>query len=203
LCVLAVVACSDGDGSDRGAPGGDAPTETSATDEAPGAGREAAGRVYTGELADGSTLTVHLDVTADHPAVAPFAAFQARTGAPTPTWIVAEITVPDGVDGTGRFLTLVEPGADRMADDPADRTDGVTTADFACSVLEDWFGQVTDKDQELTDAFMEVYDGPCGGQAHQVLAPGGETTTYVLVYEGDLPELDAIESELGNELRPA
>lgn len=185
-----------GCGDDDAAEDGDAPER-----EAPAGAAEAG--TFAGVLADGSRLVIRLDVPADDPAVAPFEAFRATTGAPEPTWLVGEISVPDDVEGTGRFVTFLEPGADRLDDDLADRTDGVSNADFACAVIEDWFQFAEVKDQALSDAYLEVYDGPCGGQAHQVLAPGGETTTYVMVYEGELPPFESIEAELGNELAPA
>ena len=49
----------------------------------------------------------------------------------------------------------------------------------------------------------DSYEGPCGGQTLQVLAPGGQTTTYVMVYEGALPDFDRVFSGLLTELRPA
>jgi len=202
---LALGACSSDDEpeADAEAPaadtGGGAVASASGDEE--GGGDEAG--VYEGELADGSRLVIRLDVPADDPVVAPFEDFRALTGADEPTWIVGEVTVPDGVDGTGRFVTFLEAGADRLDDDLADRTDGVTNADFACSMIEDWFQVAEVKDQALTDAYMEVYDGPCGGQSLQVLAPAGETTTYVLVYDGELPDFEVIEAEMGHPLSPA
>jgi|GEM_PF-6412950 hypothetical protein len=167
--------------------------------EEPGPSGEG-GSTYAGELEDGSTLTIELDVPADHPAVAPFEAFRAMTEAPEPTWIVAEITVPDGVDGTGRFVTFIEEGLDPLDDDPTDQADGVVASGFACSEIDGWFGTVEAPTEELTDAYFEVYDSVCGGQTLQVLAPGGETTTYVLVLDGPIPPFETLRAGLTNEL---
>lgn len=200
LAAATLVACGGDDDGRTDAPG------QPSTDAASGAGSdqaEAAGGVYQGELADGSTLVVRLDVAADDPAVAPFEAFRAVTGADEPTWIVGQVTVPEDVDGTGRFVTFLAEGADRLPDDPADRSDGVSNADFACAVMEDWFQGAEVKDQALSDAYMALYDGPCVGQTYQVLAAPGETTTYVMVYDGDLPEFETMEAELGNPLTRA
>lgn len=194
LCASLLVACSQDAPDDGGAATTDTVEMTTVdVDEA----------VYAGELSDGARLVIRLDVPADDPAVAPFEAFRATTGAPEPTWIVGEISTPDDVDGTGRFVTFLEPGADRLADDPADDTDGVTNSEFACSVIEDWFQIAEVKDEALNDAYMEIYEGPCGGQGYQVLAPRGETTTYVMTYDGELPDFESIEAELGNALSPA
>lgn len=158
---------------------------------------------YVTELSDGSRLRVRLDVPADDPAVAPFEELRALTGVDEPTWIVARVAVPEGVDGTGRFLTFVEPGADPLDDDPIDPDDGVSQATFACSVLDDWFAAAPEPDDALNEVHFGLLDGPCGQQTAQVLAPAGETTTYVLVYEGELPDFERVEAELGNELMAA
>lgn len=97
LALAVMGACGDDGGDD--AAGGD--SVGGGTTTADGRG----GREYGGELEDGSRLTVRLDVGADDPAVAPYDAFRALTGVDEPTWIVAEISVPEGVDGTGRFVT--------------------------------------------------------------------------------------------------
>jgi hypothetical protein len=198
LCLSVLAACGDDD---------DAAAPVDATTSAAGVTTaattvDAAGGTYEGELRDGSRLVVHLDVPADHPAVVPFEEFRAYTEADEPTWIVAEITPPEDLDGTGRFLVFLEAGADPLDDDPADPTDGITNSDFACAAIEDWFRQAFNKDQALNDAYMKVYDGPCDGEAFQVLAPAGETTTYVMVYEGDLPDFEVLQAELGTELTP-
>lgn len=202
LAVLALVAgaCSDDDSSaeDQVASDSDAP----GTSE-DGGSTEGGASTYAGELEDGSTLTIELDVDADHPAVAPFEAFRAMTEADEPTWVVAEITVPDGVDGTGRFVTFIEEGMDPLDDDPLDQTDGIVASSFACSEIDDWFGTVDAPTEDLNDAYFEVYDSVCGGQTLQVLAPGGETTTYVLVLDGPIPPFETITAGLTNELEPA
>ena len=155
-----------------------------------------------GPCEDGSTVTIELDVPADHPAVAPLEAFRAMTEADEPTWIVAEITVPDGVDGTGRFVTFIEEGMDPLDDDPLDQADGIVASSFACSEIDDWFGTVDAPTEDLNDAYFEVYDSVCGGQTLQVLAPGGETTTYVLVLDGPIPPFETLRAGLVNELEP-
>ena len=58
------------------------------------------------------------------------------------------------------------------------------------------------RDEATNDAYLELYEGPCGGQTLQVLAPGGETTTYVLVVDGDLPDFERLMAGLVNELEP-
>lgn len=202
LAAGLLVACGDDDG-DEGSSGDTEAPSSEASGGGSGGDAGARGGVYEGELADGSRLVIHLDVPADHPAVVPFEEFRARTGAPEPTWIVGEVTPPDDADGTGRFVTFLEAGADRLDDDLADKTDGVTNAEFACAFMEEWFQAAPVKDQALGDAYTEVYEGPCGSQTYQVLAPAGTTTTYVMVYEGPLPDFETIEAELGNELSPA
>ena len=193
VLALSAAACGS-DGGDDGGAGGASDDGGSTAEES------SAAAVYEGELADGSTLVIHLDVPADHPAVEPFEEFRALTGADEPTWIVGEITVPDDVDGNGRFVTFLAEGADPLEDDPADPDDGVTNSDFVCSVLDEWFQAAEPKDEALNDAYLEVYEEVCDGQTLQVVARGGETTTYVMVYDGPLPDFETIEAELGNSL---
>lgn len=182
--ALLLAACGGDDDGDT--------TDASGTD----------GSVYAGELEDGSTLTVTLDVPADHPEVAPFEALRAMTDAPEVTYLLAEVEVPEGVDGTGRFVTFVAEGAEPLDDDPLDPDDGVVASDFACSVLRDWVETLDVLDEATNDAYLELYEGPCGGQTLQVLAPGGATTTYVLVVDGDLPDFERLMAGLVNELEP-
>lgn len=200
--LLALVAVS-GCGSDSDSPD-DASTdaEGAATDDG---GDEPAGdgSTFTGELEDGSTLEVRLDVAADDPAVAPFEEFRTAAGADDVTWIVGEITVPDGTDGTGRFVTFVEAGLDPMDDDPLDPDDGISNSEFACSTIDDWFSGITEPDQAIMDDYTALYEGPCGGQTMQVIAPAGETTTYVMTYDGPLPEFEKLMAGLATELSPA
>jgi len=192
--ALVVAAAAAGCGGDGGN------DDTSSGDR--GGGDERTGRAYAGELEDGSRLRVHLDAAPDDPAVAPYEAFRQSTGGPEVTWIVAEIAVPDGVEGTGRFLTFVEAGANPIDDDPLDDRDGITNAEFVCSQLDDW-AEGSPEPEAAGAAYLELYEGPCGGQTLQVLAPGGQTTTYVMVYEGALPDFDRVFSGLLTELRPA
>jgi hypothetical protein len=115
---------------------------------------------------------------------------------------VAEIDVPDDVDGTGRFVTFVADGAEPIDDDPTDDADGVTNAEFACALLDGWVSGADDP-AASSAAYLALLEGPCGGQTLQVLAPGGETTTYVMAYEGPLPDFERIFAGLGTELTPA
>jgi hypothetical protein len=180
-----------------GACGGD----DGATGDEAGPAAPAGGDAYEGELEDGSTLRITLDVDPQDPAVAPFESFRSSTGGPAVTWIVGEITVPDGVDGTGRFVTFVGEGLDPLDDEPTDDGDGITNAEFACSLLDEWAAASTD--EAVADAHLELYEGACGGQTLQVLAPGGETTTYVLAHEGELPAFERLMAGLATELEPA
>jgi hypothetical protein len=159
------------------------------------------GGAYEGKLQDGSRLRVRLDVDPAEAVVAPFERLRVQTGAPDVTWILAEIEVPDDVEGTGRFITFVADGAEPIDDDPADDTDGVTNAEFACSVLDDWVSGADDPAASNV-WYVELLEGACGGQTLQVLAPEGETTTYVMMYEGPLPHFDRIFAGLGTELMP-
>lgn len=195
LVVLALLTAACGGDDDSGA--------DDTTTEEGGAGGSGGGAVYTGELEDGSVLTVTLDVPADHPEVAPYEELRAMTSAGEVTYLLAEIEVPDGVDGSGRYVTFVAEGADALDDDPSDPDDGVVSSDFVCSVLDEWVATMDELDQATNDAYLEVYEGPCKGQTLQVIAPGGETTTYVLVFDGDLPEFEHLRAGLLTELEPA
>lgn len=156
---------------------------------------------WTGELEDGSTLAVRLDVVADDPAVAPFAELRETLGVTDEvTWIVGEITVPRGTDGTGRFVTFLAEGADPLADDPLDPDDGISDADFACSQLDDWFAAAAAPTDEQVAAYDAVLTDTCGGQTLQVLAPGGATTTYVMVHPAPLPDFATVRAGLATEL---
>ena len=192
--AVALLAACGGGGDDA-----DADADGGGTEESDSA---AGGGAYEGELEDGSTLRVRLDVGPSDAAVTPFEAFRSGTGAPAVTWIVAEIAVPDDVEGaTGRFLTFLEAGVDPLDDDPLDDGDGATNADFACSLLDDWAAATADP-AAVAEAHLALLDGPCGGQTLQVLATAGETTTYVLAYEGELPEFERIFAGLATELSP-
>ena len=90
-----------------------------------------------------------------------------------------------------------------MDDDPMDPDDGITGSVFACSTIGDWFTAIPEADQAVMDEYTALYEETCGGQTMQVLAPGGETTTYVMTYEGDLPEFERLMAGLATELEPA
>ncbi len=193
--ALALAACGGGDDVDSAGDGG---ASASGTEEQSGGD----GSTFEGELEDGSTLLVRLDVDVDDPAVAPFEAFRADAGAPEVTWIVGEVTVPDGADGTGRFISFVGEGLDPIDDDPEDDADGITNAEFACSELDEWSTAAADP-EAIADAYLALYEGPCASQTLQVVAPAGETTTYVMAYEGELPEFERVFAGLATELTPA
>lgn len=63
------------------------------------------------------------------------------------------------------------------------------------------------------EAYRQLVSGPevvwmvgevCGGQTLQVLAPGGQTTTYAMAYEGPaLPEFERVYAGLAYEMSPA
>jgi hypothetical protein len=205
IVALLVVAACGGDDDDSSADDGADPrsSETAAAGDSVGDTPGEAGSWVT-ELEDGSTLSVQLDVGANDAAVAPFEAFRTLTGSPDVTWIVADIEVPaDGSTGsTGRFLTFVEPGADAIDDDPSDDTDGVTGSDFVCSRIDAWFANASPDAVDAANAdYTALLDGPCGGQTAQVIAPAGQTTTYVLVYDGELPAFEKLMAGLLYELR--
>ncbi|HSL56792.1 MAG TPA: hypothetical protein VK866_03020 [Acidimicrobiales bacterium] len=198
--VLALAAACGGDDDDGGANDGGATSDTAA-DAAEGADQPAPDGAWSGELEDGSTLAVRLDVAADDPAVAPFAELRDRFGVDDPvTWIVGEITVPDGTDGTGRFVTFLAEGADPLDDDPLDPDDGISNAAFACSQLDGWFAALAEATEDDVAAYNAVFTDACGGQTLQVLAPGGATTTYVMVYPGPLPDFATVRAGLATEL---
>ncbi len=197
--LAGTLASCGGGGDDGGAGGGASSTST----DAAAADVEGAGTRYEGTLEDDSTLVVRLGVPADDPAVADFDAFRSLTGAEEPTWIVAEVTVPEGTDGTGRYLTFAAPGVDPLDDDPSDPDDGVSSSTFACSTLDDWYALADPSDEAVTEAYQGLYEGPCAGQTMQVLAPGGESTTYVMIYDGELPEFETVRAGLASELSPA
>lgn len=191
--ALLVGGCGDG--------GGGAGADTGEAAAAEGT-KMPDGDVYVGELEDGSMLRVALDVSPDEPSVAPFEAFRRTVGGPEVTWIVADVEVPEGVDGTGRFVTFVAEGAEMAGADPSGGGDGVASAEFACSLLDAWSSATPDQDA-AADAYLELYQGPCGGETLQVVAPSGETTRYVMVYEGELPEFERVFAGAGTELHPA
>ena len=193
LAVLALLLAACGDDGDS------ASTDATTAEDGGSGGGEA---VYRGELEDGSVLTVTLDVPADHPAVAPFEALRTMTEARDLTYLLAEVDVPEGVDGTGRFVTFVAEGAEPLDDDPLDPDDGVVASVFACSAMQDWVAAVDVLDEATNEAYLEVFEGPCGGQSLQVLAPGGETTTYVLVVDGDVPAFERLLAGFMLELEP-
>ncbi|MEM8905538.1 MAG: hypothetical protein AAGA17_01910 [Actinomycetota bacterium] len=158
--------------------------------------------VWSGTLADGSTLTVELGVPADDRRVAPFEALR-ELGSPPVTWLVGSLEVPTGADeASGRFVTLVEPGAAVDDDDPFDAGDGVVSASFACSRLDAWWeaaGPETDRDR----LFEGLFAKNCGRQPLQVPAVPGSVTQYVMVIDGDdLPSIERVLAGLDVELSP-
>jgi hypothetical protein len=196
LALVGVVAagCGDDGGGDGGGDAGAATDGDAGTDGG-------AGDVWTGELEDGSALAVRLEVPPDDPAVAPFAALRETFGLDDEVvWIVGEVTVPEGVDGTGRFVTFLAEGADPLADDPLDPDDGISNAEFACSRLDDWFSAAGDPTDAQLAAYDEVLTDTCGGQTLQVPAPGGTTTTYVMVHPAPLPDVATVRAGLATEL---
>lgn len=206
VAVGALVACgggdSDSDDDGGGDDGGDAATEVDAgsAPAAPVGGSDH--DLWEVELEDGSVLRLRLRASAGDPAVAPFEAFRQTVGGPDVEWVVGEITVPAEVtDGTGRFVTFVSEGADPMTDDPADPTDGVTSATFACSVIQGWLG--AEPDPEWFTAYDELFTGPCQSNPYAVPAASGTTTTYVMVHDTPLPDFERIFAGLAFEMTPA
>ncbi len=200
--LLAACGGSDDDSGDA-APSeessGDSAHESAGAGDSNGAGGSGPATTYRGELEDESILTVELDVAESDPAVAPFAAFRETTGATDPVvWITASVEVPAGVDGSGRYLTFVEPGAE-----PFDE-DGTAIADFACAELDTWFGTPTGDDATaVNEAYLGIFENACGGQVLGVVAPGGATTDYVLALAGsELPTFDRVLAGLLTELEP-
>jgi len=203
VAAVAVVACGGGDSGDDGDGDGDDVAATEDVGRAPAAPTGSSDHdVWEGELESGNRLRVRLRVSADDPAVAPFEAFRQTVGGPDVEWVVGEITVPAEVtDGTGRFVTFVGEGADPMADDMADPTDGVTSATFACSVIQEWLG--AEPDPEWFTAYEELFAGPCQSNPYAVPAASGATTTYVMVHDIPLPDFERIFAGLAYELSPA
>jgi len=203
VAAVAVVACGGGDSGDDGDGDGDDVAATEDVGRAPAAPTGSSDHdVWEGELESGNRLRVRLRVSADDPAVAPFEAFRQTVGGPDVEWVVGEITVPAEVtDGTGRYVTFVSEGADAMTDDPADANDGVTSATFACSVIQEWLG--AEPDPEWFTAYEELFAGPCQSNPYAVPAASGATTTYVMVHDIPLPDFERIFAGLAYELSPA
>lgn len=181
--ALLAVGCS-------GDSGGDEPAT------APGAMR------WRGALDDGSTLEVELGVPPDDRRVAPFEALRALGGEEV-VWVVGEIEVPEGEPAaSGRFVTLVAPGADVAEDDPFDAADGVVSATLACSQLDAWWDSAppgSDRDRLFEGLFAKT----CGQQALQVPAVAGAVTRYVMTIEGsELPPFDRVFAGLDLPLEP-
>lgn len=184
LVVLGLLAGCSGGGDDDSSP---APSAAS---------------VWSGQLPDGSTVTVELDVSDDDRRVAPFEALR-ELGSGEVVWLVGSIEVPAGAtEASGRFVTLVEPGGDIEDDDPFDAGDGVVSATFACSRLDAWWeaaGPDTDRDR----LFEGLFAKNCGQQPLQVPAPAGSVTQYVMVIDGDeLPNIERVMAGLDVELAP-
>lgn len=185
-----VVACSN---SSSGATSG---TQASSTTS-----HEAKAGTYEGKLSDGSTLKVWLDVPSSDEVVAPFDDFRSKATTPDVTWIVAEISVPGGgPDATAPVITLTGAGKAPGDDGPPNNSDGTTHTEFACSMLRTWYWQGGLANPELTSVHNEVLATNCNGQALQVAAPAGKTTTYVMVYDGALPSFETITAGPDQEL---
>lgn len=201
----ALVACGGGDSDDDGGGDGGAATVDATVDAGSAPAAPAGGSdhdLWEGELESGNRLRVRLRVSADDPAVAPFEAFRQTVGGPDVGWVVGEITVPAEVtDGAGRYVTFVSEGADAMTDDPADANDGVTSATFACSVIQEWLG--AEPDPDWFTAYEELFAGPCQSNPYAVPAASGTTTTYVMVHHIPLPDFERIFAGLAYELSPA
>lgn len=204
LATVMVAGCGGDDGSVQGSSdttSGTLEGESGATAGDSGVGSER--DVWTGELEDGSQLTVRLRVGADDPAVAPFEAFRQAAGGPDVVWIVGEVAVPADVaggTGSGRFVTLVVGDADPFIDDPTDSNDGVTTAEFACSKIQDWLGAAPADD--ALAAYTDLYNGACAGNTLAIPAAAGTTTTYVLAHPAPLPAFDTMLAGLAIPLSP-
>lgn len=161
-----------------------------------------AASVWSGQLPDGSTVTVEIDVPTDDRRIAPFEALR-ELGAGEVVWLVGTIEVPAGTtEASGRFVTLVEPGGDVEDDDPFDDGDGVVSASLACSRLDAWWeaaGPDTDRDRLFEGLFAKA----CGRQPLQIPAPAGSVTEYVMVIDGDeLPSIGTVLAGLDVELTP-
>jgi hypothetical protein len=200
--VLAACGGDDGGGSSGG---GDSASDSSAAGGDTGEGGVAGNR-FEVTLEDDSKLVVRLDVSASDATVAPFEAYRQLVNGPEVVWMVGEITPPAGVDSTGRFVTFVAAGKNAIDDDPMDDTDGIVSSTFACSLIDRWIS--AESAPELTDEISAEYNRMvgevCGGQTLQVLAPGGQTTTYAMAYEGPaLPEFERVYAGLAYEMSPA
>ncbi len=202
LLVLAACGASDDEGDDAPAErADDTPTETGAEGETDAPIADAT--TFSGELEDGTTLTVRLGVDESDPVVAPFVAFRERAGATDPVvWIVGSLVVADDFDDTagpapGRFLTFVPPGGELI-----DETNPISN--FACSELDEWFGAPSgDGAQALNDAYLTIVDEGCNGQTLGVIAEAGATTDYAMVIEGDIqPDIEAVYAGLLTQLEP-
>jgi hypothetical protein len=157
---------------------------------------------WRGTLPDGSTLEVELGVPPDDRRVAPFEALRALGGDEV-IWVVGEIEVPGTeADASGRFVTLVAPGADVADDDPFDPTDGVVSARLACSQLDTWW-EAAPPGSGRDQLFEGLFAKTCGQQALQVPAVPGEVTRYVMTIEGtELPAFDRVFAGLDLALEP-
>lgn len=198
LAILAFASCG-GDDGDTADPGSDAPDATVTPGDGAGTDR------WQVTLEDDSTLVVTLDVAPDHPAVAPFEAYRQAVDAGPVTWVVGEITQPADTAGTGRYITFVADGMNPIDDDPSTPDDGISSAEFACSLLDRW--TFAEDAPELTDdlnaQYEAMYTDTCGGSTFQVIAPAGATTTYVMAYLADsLPEFERVFAGLAFEMSP-
>lgn len=158
--------------------------------------------VWAGQLPDGATVTVEIDVAADDRRIAPFEALRELADDDV-VWLVGNIDVPAAAtEGSGRFVTLVEPGGDIEDDDPFDATDGVVSAAFACSRLDAWWERAA-PDSDRDRLFEGLFAKNCGRQPLQIPAPPGSVTEYVMVIDGnELPDIGRVLAGLDVELTP-
>lgn len=200
VLALTVAACGGSDG-DTGSASDVGSEPAAAEDEATQSAGDSS--TLTGELENGTVLTVRLDVAETDPVVAPFAAFREQAGAADAVvWIVGSLDVPADFDdatgpATGRYLTFVPPGGEVISD-----TNPIST--FACSKLDEWFGAPTGDDgAALNEAYIGIVNGPCNGQTLGVPADAGATTDYAMVIEGSaIPDFESVLAGLLTELEP-
>mgnify|MGYP001812293363 FL=1 len=214
VLALVVGACGGDDDESGGDAGGDDASADQVEGSDPGdtdapeassdsAGTAGSGNVYSGELEDGSVLTVTFDVDETDPLVVPFVDFREQAGVADPVvWITASLEAPGDFDDvmgppTGRFLTFVEPGGELISETNP-------TSTFACSRLDTWFGSPTgDEGAALNEQYISIVREQCDGQTLGVIGEAGSTTDYVMVFEGpSLPEFESVYAGLLSELEP-
>lgn len=196
LLIVALVAAACG-GDDGSSPDPTPVDEASAP--APSGNR------YEVVLEDDSRLVVTLDVPGSDPRIAPFESYRELTGADPVVWLVGEVTPPEGVETTGRFVTFVAAGKNPIDDDGETADDGISSASFACSALDRWlYAEGAEVADETIEAYNDLFTGPCNGTTMAVPAAAGTTTAYVMLYPAPtLPEFDRLFAGLAFEMSPA